>query len=73
MGNKSGWIQDALQSIENNTYPRIKAISYWNEKWNDGDKTIDLTLNSSSETVNVYKEIISSPFFLTDAQYQYNE
>ncbi len=34
-GNKTAWIQDALQSIESGKYTRIKAISYWNEKWND--------------------------------------
>lgn len=34
-GNKSAWIQGALQSIASVKYPRIKAISYWNEEWND--------------------------------------
>jgi len=67
------FVSEGIQSIENNMYPRIKAISYWNEKWDDGGDTIDLTINSFSETVNIYKELISSPFFLTDAQYQYNE
>ena len=31
-GNKTAWIQDTLQSIQSGRYPRIKAISYWNEK-----------------------------------------
>ena len=35
MGNKSQWIHDALTSIESGNYPRIKAISYWNEAWDD--------------------------------------
>jgi beta-mannanase len=70
MGNKSEWLGDTLQLIENESYPRIKAISYWNEKWNDDDDTlIDLTIHSSSETTEIYKELISSPFFISSVQY----
>ena len=80
-GNKSAWIQDALQAIENGKYPRIKAISYWNEKWNDCtiicipdlNGGIDLKLNSSSASIDTYRKLISSPFFLTDAQYIYQK
>ena len=34
-GNKTAWIHDALKSIASDRYSRIKAISYWNEEWND--------------------------------------
>lgn len=70
-GNKTNWIQDALQSLESGKYPRISAISYWNEKWDEGDKVFDLTLNSSSETLNTFKELISSPTFLSDVMFEY--
>jgi len=72
MGNKSEWMQEALQLIESGAYPRIKAISYWNEKYYDGDDIIDLTVNSSSEGVDIYKELILSPFFISAAQYEFN-
>ncbi|MDQ6724439.1 MAG: hypothetical protein M3Z01_09290 [Thermoproteota archaeon] len=80
-GNKSAWLQDALDSIENGRYPRIKAISYWDEKWNDCtivcipgfNGEIDLRLNSSSTSIDTYRKLISSPLFLTDAQYQYKK
>jgi hypothetical protein len=63
-GNKTAWIQDALQSIENRRYPRIKAISYWNEQWNDCtfvclpglNAVINLKLDSSPKTAEVYKK-----------------
>ena len=70
-GNKSQWIQDALQTIESESYPRIKAASYWNEKWDDNN-VIDLTVNSSPEVTDTFRNFISSPFFLTDAQYQFD-
>jgi hypothetical protein len=51
LGNKTEWIKNALHSVEGGTrYPRIKAISYWDEKWIDNNnKTIDLRINSSAK------------------------
>lgn len=80
-GNKTAWIQDALQSIENGRYSRIKAISYWNEQWNDCtvvclpglNGVINLKLDSSPKTVEVYKKIIASPFFVTEPNYFYEK
>jgi hypothetical protein len=72
-GNKTQWIKDALHSIESGRYARIKAISYWDEKFTD-DKlgTIDLRLNSSPQTAEVYREIISSSFFVSKPAYVLN-
>lgn len=62
---KVEWIKDALQSIEGGRYPRIRAISYWNEAWVNGDgSTSDLTLNSSQEVLDIYKSMIKSDFFV---------
>ena len=72
-GDKSEWIKNALDSLEDGRYPRIKGVSNWDEKWVDQEVgTIDLRLNSSSDTVGIYKEIISSPFFISDIQSQVN-
>ena len=70
-GNKAEWIKNALQSVESgNRYPRIKAISYWDEKWTDNNgKTIDLRLNSSAMNVDVYRRIINSSLFLSQPQF----
>lgn len=79
MGNKSQWIHDALTSIESGKYPRIKAISYWNEAWDDcptnchnGEqhKIINLRVNSDSQALAVYKKMIASPFFVSKAAIQ---
>ena len=78
-GNKSAWIQGALQSIASVKYPRIKAISYWNEEWNDWtivcvpglNGVINLKLDSSPKTVEVFRKIVASPFFVTQPNYFY--
>ncbi|MBV9179189.1 MAG: hypothetical protein JO297_19330 [Nitrososphaeraceae archaeon] len=76
MGNKSQWIHDALTSIENGIYPRIKAISYWNEAWDDcpenchnGElhKIVNLRVDSDPQSLDVYKKMIASPFFVSKA------
>lgn len=79
-GNKSAWIQNALQSIENGRYPRIKGISYWHEQWNDCinvcvpglNGMIDLRLDSDEQSLQVYRKMISSSFFVSEPHYLYS-
>lgn len=79
-GNKSAWIQNALESVENERYPRIKGISYWHEQWNDCinlcvpglNGVIDLRLDSDAQALQVYRKIISSPFFVSEPHYVYS-
>ncbi len=67
-GNKAAWIQDALESIKNGKYPRIKAISYWHETWENEDGTIsNLRLDSSPEALEAYRKEIADSFFVTNA------
>ena len=64
-GDKASWIHDALQSVRNGRYPRIKAMSYWHENWQNDDGTIsNLRLDSSPEALAAYREEIANPFFL---------
>lgn len=63
---KASWIKNALQSIKMGRYPRIKAISYWHENWeNDDGTTSRLRLDSSPVTLKTYRKYISNPYFLT--------
>jgi hypothetical protein len=72
-GNKTEWIENALNSIEGGTrYPRIKAISYWDEKFTDNNnKTIDLRINSSAKPAEIYRTIINSSIFVSKPQFDY--
>jgi Glycosyl hydrolase family 26 len=78
-GNKTEWVKDALKTIESGKYPRLKAISYWDERWTDCiilcipglNGYIDLRLNSSQQTIDAYKKIIASPFFVSQPTFYF--
>jgi beta-mannanase len=62
---KPQWIKEALESIKNGKYPRIKAVSYWNENWEEDDGTTSkLRIDSSKESLETYKQEISNLFFI---------
>jgi hypothetical protein len=69
IGNKTLWIQNALQSVKSGRYPRIDAISYWHEDWKSNDGAIsNLRLDSSPKALEVYRKEIADPFFLTEVE-----
>jgi len=64
---KAEWIEDALTSVREGKYPRIVAISYWHEDWENSDGSIsDLRLDSSPEALEAYKEGVGDDFFVTE-------
>lgn len=64
--NQSAWIKNALDYITSDKYPRIKAISYWHSEWKDDEGNIsNMRLDSSPETLKIYRDLISSDFFIT--------
>ena len=72
LGNKTEWIKNTLESLEDGRYPRIKAISYWDEIWMDDSsgKVIDLRINSSIKSSEIYREILNSSYFISEAEFQ---
>lgn len=72
LGNKTEWIKNALESVEAGRYPRLKAISYWDEIWKDDSsgKIVDLRINSSIKSSEIYREILNSSYFLSQAKFQ---
>ena len=66
---KYKWIENAFISLENNDYPRIKAISWWHENF---DNSL-LKVNSSLESLNAYKKEVSSSTFITIANISLNK
>jgi hypothetical protein len=60
---KAKWIENAFVSLESNNYPKVKAISWWHENF---DNSL-LKVNSSLASLNAYKKGVSSPTFITTA------
>ncbi len=64
---KAHWLADAFNSIKTlkdaSGKPRIKAISYWNESWENAEMTID----SSPVAQQQFRLLIADPTFINQA------
>lgn len=65
---KAKWIANAFTALESGSYPRIRAISWWHE---DFDSSY-LTVNSSNESLQAYKNGVSSATFITTPSFNNN-
>ena len=64
-GSKANWMKEAFQNME--AKPRLKAAVFWNERWqNEDDSYSNLRVNSTPESLAVYKEGVARPFWLGD-------
>ncbi|RMD85296.1 MAG: beta-mannanase [Candidatus Dadabacteria bacterium] len=62
---KANWIKDALESLASGRYPRIRAVSYWHENWENASGDMSrLRLDSSTEALNAYREGIANDIFI---------
>ncbi len=66
---KAEWIKNAFLSLESNNYPKVKAISWWHENF---DNSL-LKVNSSPESLEAYKKGVSSPIFITTPNIKSNK
>lgn len=68
-GVKAEWITEALRTIRAGPYPRLKGISWWQERWTNSDSSVsDLRINSSiTDTLTAYRQGIAPNFFVTQA------
>ena len=69
LNKKAIWIEDALTAIQSSTYPRIKAISWWHENFDQAR----LRLDSSADSLNRYRQLIASPFFVETPVFKNNK
>lgn len=61
-GSKAAWIEDALKVQIPNSFPRIRAINWFN--W--PDEGWDWPIESSSSAKKAFAEAISSPYYATN-------
>lgn len=62
-GDKAQWIADAYDTVTSGYYD-FQLVSYWSEKWRNGDGSVsDLRVNSSAGALSAYTATIADPFF----------
>jgi hypothetical protein len=66
-GDKAEWIADAYRDV---TPPgaryEAELVSYWSEKWRNGDGTVsDLRVSSSPEALQAFRDAIDDPAFVS--------
>ncbi len=70
-GTKSDWFIDAFDTILNTPKLNIKAISYWNENWEnkDGSYTL-LKIDSSPHSLTTFKSLIQNDRFISKCNFE---
>jgi hypothetical protein len=69
-GRKARWIRRAIGSVASGRWPRIAALSYWHERWRNGDGTTsDLHIDSSRRSRRAYRHAIDDPVFTSTPQF----
>ena len=68
---KAKWISDAYDAVTppGNAYD-FQMVSYWSEKWENGDGSIsDLRVNSSTAALAAYKAGVADAYFASTPQF----
>jgi hypothetical protein len=61
---KYDWIKTFFDLLKSEKYNRIKGVSYWHSRWDNGDGSVtNMRLDSSPDALRVYKEAISEKYF----------
>jgi hypothetical protein len=64
-GSKAAFITEALSRMAKQ-FPRLKAMVFWNERWQNDDLSYsNLRVNSSMESLEAYRKGIADPFWLS--------
>jgi len=58
---KKQWIENAFDALKNNRYPRVSAISWWNENFDDSKLRID----ASKKSLKAYQKGVEVDKFIT--------
>lgn len=69
-GSKGQWIHDAFQEVKTKC-PRIKAIVFWHERWQNDDQSYsNLRVHSSPDSLNAYRASVADPYWLGRPQFK---
>ncbi len=70
LGDKAEWIRDGFRVMKDAKFPRLKAIVFWHERWQNSDgedagKYSNLRVNSTPESLEAYRQGVADPFYLS--------
>lgn len=66
---KAAWIREAYGSLASGRYPRIKAVAWWDESYQDQGDTVDLRIDSSPSAQAAYRAAVSSATYVGTARF----
>lgn len=65
-GDKAQFITDFFKTLHTQ-FPNVKAAVFWHERWlNDDDTYSNLRVNSTQQSLNAYRNGVSTPYWLGD-------
>ncbi|HFC01311.1 MAG TPA: hypothetical protein ENJ53_10945 [Phaeodactylibacter sp.] len=59
---KAKWIENAFTALNSNAYPKVKAIAWWHENFDNSKLRVD----SSPESLKAYKKEVAANRYLTE-------
>ncbi|MCL4232012.1 MAG: beta-mannanase [Dehalococcoidia bacterium] len=62
---KAKWIGDAFAAVRSGRYPRVRAVSYWHENWEDDGVQSRLRIDSSAAALQAYRDAVAGPYFVS--------
>ncbi len=69
LGDKAQWIEDAFETILQGKYLPFDAISYWHESWEDDPYQANIRVDSSEESLKMFRKMVANPQLQTILQF----
>jgi hypothetical protein len=68
-GDKARWIEDGFAALASGRYPAVRAVSWWNERWQrDDGRWNDLRIDSSQSALAAYRRGIAARRYVARPQ-----
>ncbi len=68
---KAAWFREAMRTITSGRYPRLRAVSVWNESWTNQDGSLsNLKIDSDDRTLRTYRRFAAKPVFAQKARFR---
>ena len=65
---KAAWARAAFATLASGRFDRVHAVSWWDERYREGDRTYDYRIDSSRAALRAYRAGVRPPRFLSRPQ-----